>query len=138
MSDRNPACTILVSLKTLSDGEVRVCFLKTPTHCQTHPMSCYGKSVERTNETTYRRYKILPSRATESDCGSGPIATVCFVPLSRNSACWEGFFDASGWRSRCMQLKVLSHALTQKKKSVEAKLTDKMCNRPESHCHGVD
>ena len=48
---------------------------KTPIHCQTlsgDPISCYGNSVERTNEIVYRIfYEFLLSRTTESDSGAG-------------------------------------------------------------------
>ena len=41
---------------------------KTPIHCQTlsdDPISCYGNSVERTNEIVYNIYGLLPSRTPE-------------------------------------------------------------------------
>ena len=49
--------------------------LNAPAHYQTQsydPISCYGNSVERTNEIVYRIfYEFLLSRTTESDSGAG-------------------------------------------------------------------
>ena len=35
-------------------------------------ISCYGNSVERTDEIACRIYEFLPSRTTEFEDGSGP------------------------------------------------------------------
>ena len=35
-------------------------------------ISCYGNSVERTDEIEYRIYEFSPSRTIESDTGYGP------------------------------------------------------------------